>query len=242
MVEVRDAHMITKSYLKAWADASGKVDVADLEDRQIRKASVKSATTVEYAYRPAVVNHDLEAEYGRIESQGLPVIQKLRRGEKLGDVGKLRLIAFLDMHLDRGRYADQANILTPAIALHHDFSTSEIQLNMSDRITLSRHLPEVERLTDQGMEGWEWEVRGAQKLITGDGAVLLWSTDRSEKLAGVTFPLSPTELLVIGPGLPGQPNLNGLVQGNSKRWLVGSRGQFVSEANRATRRAQAKRG
>lgn len=227
MEEVKDAHMITQSYLKAWADSWGKVDVVDIEDRRVRPATVKSATTVEFAYRPAVLTHNVEADYGRIESQGVPVIVKLRETEVISPVERARMVAFLDMHLDRGRYANQAKILTPGLALMADGRVESINLNLADRISLSQSLPEVLRLRDLGLESWEWEVREARNLVTGDGAVLLWSTDDSDDLEGVTFPLSPTQLLVIGPGLPGQPDLNGLVRKNSRRWIVGSRGAFV---------------
>ncbi|RKE64909.1 hypothetical protein DEU36_2142 [Microbacterium sp. AG238] len=39
----------------------------------------------------------------------------------------------------------------------------------------------------------------------------------------VTFPLSPSQLLVIGDGLPSQLPLNPMIAKKSTRWLVGSR-------------------
>lgn len=241
MQEVKDAHMITGAYLKAWANTNNDIDVVDLEDGHIRRASVKKATTVEYAYRPAVLGHDLEGEYGRVESQGVPAIVKLRQGDPLSPVERTRLVAFLDMHLDRGRYADQAKLTSLGIALGMDGTLSPIELNMADRIALSQFLPEVTRLRDAGAADWEWQVRETRTpLITGDGAVLLWRQNEPEGLAGVSFPLSPTQLLVIGPAPHTLPSVNGLVQSNSKRWLVGTRGTFVGgdNANRAARRAR----
>ncbi|MDQ1218115.1 hypothetical protein [Microbacterium arborescens] len=137
------------------------------------------------------------------------------------------MIAFLDMHLDRGRYADQSKILTAGIAVGKDLSLTPIQLNMADRIVLSQFMEGSERLSSHGMESWHWEVRKARDLITGDGAVVLWQGEKDGALVGVGFPLAPDKLLVIGPNLPEQPNFNEMVRNRSRRWLVGQRGQFT---------------
>lgn len=69
-------------------------------------------------------------------------------------------------------------------------------------------------------------MREAKGLATGDGAVLLWRTTEGAGVFTISFPLSPTQLLVIGKDLPDDVPLNRLLAENSKRWIVGARGSL----------------
>ncbi|BBE22571.1 hypothetical protein MN0502_14540 [Arthrobacter sp. MN05-02] len=61
--EVRNAHMLTNSYIRAWADEGNRVDVIDLSRNHGYPSSVNRATVHNYAYEPNVLTHDLEQEY-----------------------------------------------------------------------------------------------------------------------------------------------------------------------------------
>lgn len=112
---VKNAHMVSKGYIRAWADSANSVEVIDKQENRSFRTSINSATVVNYVYDTKVLTHDLEHEYSAVEGAGLPAINKLRNGDTtLTDVEQQALIAFLDMHLDRGRYANQAKTLAPA--------------------------------------------------------------------------------------------------------------------------------
>jgi hypothetical protein len=83
-------------------------------------------------------------------------------------------------------------------------------------------------------------VREARGLATGDGAVLLWRPTDGAEISTISFPLSPTQLLVIGEDLPDDVPHNRLLAENSKRWIVGARGtlNFSKAAVIADRRSQ----
>lgn len=112
---VKRAHMVSKGYIRAWADAGGRVDVLDLEQGRGFSSAIGNATVVSYAYDPEVLTHDLESDYARIEGRGIPVILKLSDRQMLTPDEQSAMAAFLDMHLDRGRYADQTKTRTPAV-------------------------------------------------------------------------------------------------------------------------------
>lgn len=228
-MKVKRAHMVSKGYLRAWADSRGRVEVIDMEHQRAFISSLENATVVSYAYEPSVLTHDLEGEYARIESKGIPTIAKLRGGHELSRSEKTSLIAFLDMHLDRGRYADQANVGTPAVMMMSDGQMKDVDFNMADRMLLSQSFPEVVRLATRSIEDWSWQVTQSADgsfLATGDGAVLLWQESEGPGLSTVSFPLSPTQLLVIGNDLPDPLPLNPIMAEHSQRWLIGQRGTF----------------
>lgn len=223
---VKAAHMLSKGYIRAWADAKNRVEVLDIQDGRGYLASYKGATVVSYVYDPKILNHDLEQDYAKVESNGIPAINKLRDGQSvLTEAERKALIAFLDMHLDRGRYANQSKTLAPAIIVKTDGEPENAKLNLGDLLLLSQYLPEVIRMSKLGIEEWPWRVEQVNGLVTGDGAVLLWRESGGEEVCTISFPLSPTKLLVIGqPLADGVPHPNLLLAKNSKRWIVGEIG------------------
>ena len=101
------------------------------------------------------------------------------------------MIAFLDMHLDRGRYADQTKIRAPAVLLKTEGRIENAELTVADRLLLSGFIQDVLRLTTLGLEQWPWQVREVKYLATGDGAVLLWRPTDGADISTISFPLSP---------------------------------------------------
>ncbi len=240
MTAVKRAHMVSKGYLRAWADERNRVEVLDLQHGRGFTSGIENATVVSYAYDPAVLTHDLERDYARIEARGLPAILKLRHGHTLTAAEKSDMVAFLDMHLDRGRYADQAEIRTPAVLLKTGGGFEDAELNLGDRLLLSQSLRDVIRLRTLGLEQWPWQVREARGLATGDGAVLLWNPTAGADTSTVSFPLSPTQMLVIGQDLADDLRLNTLLASRSRRWVVGFPGtlNWAQAAVIAARRAE----
>ncbi|TJY66200.1 DUF4238 domain-containing protein [Arthrobacter sp. CAU 1506] len=241
---VKNAHTVSKSYIRAWADDRNVVDVIDLQDGRGYPSSYLSATVVRYGYDSEILSYDLEHEYGRIEDRGIPAIVRLRKGYTLTAAERNAVVAFLDMHLDRGRYADQAKTRVPAVVLKTGGRIEHAEMTLGDRLVLSQSLQDVLRLTTLGLEQWPWQVRDIPGLVTGDGAVLLWETTKGAGICTVSFPLSPTQLLVIGQNLPDDvrfnPVLNPRLAENSRRWIVGARGtlNFKHAAVIATGRTQ----
>lgn len=220
-MKVRRAHMVSRGYLDPWADQKGRVDVIDIEQGRGFKATINNATVVSYVYEPSVLTVNLEAEFGRIESAATPVFVKLREGAKLGENDKRSVIKFLDMHLERGRYADQAKISTPALVLKTGGRVEEVELKLSDRLLLTRYMDGPIRLSTRGLENWSWTLYKRVGLVTGDGAVLSWRETETGDLCTVTFPISPTQMLVIGKEIPLHTPINDNVVKASRRWLVG---------------------
>lgn len=222
------AHMVSKGYIKAWADNRNAVEVIDKIRNYGYVDSYHNATVWSFAYAPKVLTHDLEKEYGLIESRGLRVIRNIRRAQyHLTDDERVALIAFLDMHLDRGRYAGQVDVQAPAIALRVDGTHEQVNLNTADRMLLSRSEGRLISLLALGVAHWPLTIEEwPQMLATGDGAVLLWRDAGGSGIGTVTFPLSPSLLLVLGPRLdyPDKFQLNALVAKNSRRWLIAQRG------------------
>lgn len=217
--------MVSRGYLEGWADPRGRVDVIDIEHGRGFCTSIGNATVVSYAYDAEVLSNDLEERYASIENAGTPVIVKLRNGaDSLTAAEEAAMIDFLDMHLDRGRYADQTKVRAPAVLLKTGGVVEHAELTLGDRMILSQSLPEVLRLKTLGLEQWQWQVVEEHGLVTGDGAVLLWAESKGAKLCTVTFPLSPSRLLVIGQKLPDSLNPNGRLTTKSKRWIVGAPG------------------
>lgn len=213
--------MLTKSYIRAWADEGNRVDVIDLGRNHGYPSSVNKATVRNYAYEPNVLTHDLEQEYSVIESRGMQAITRLRADDPtLDEETVAAMIAFLDMHLDRGRYADQAEVHTPAIRLKMDGTIEEVELNAADRILLSQSMQEVIRLKELGLESWEWQILPGE-YVTGDGAVLVIHENKSAPVCTVAFPLSPTQLLFIGKPFDRPAYVNLTIASNCRRWLIG---------------------
>jgi len=225
---VKNAHTVSKSYIRAWADHKNVVDVIDRQDGRGYPSSYLSATVVRYGYDSEILSYDLEHEYGRIEDRGLPAIVRLRKGCTLTAAERNAVVAFLDMYLDRGRYADQAKTRVPAVVLKTGGQIEHAEITLGDRLVLSQSLPDVLRLSALGLGQWPWQVRDTPDLVTGDGAVLLWETTKGAGICTVSFPLSPTQLLVIGQDFPDDVQfihgLNPRIVANSKRWIVGARG------------------
>jgi hypothetical protein len=237
---VKAAHMVSKGYIRPWADAKNIVDVLDLQDGRGYRSSYLKATVVSYAYDPNVLIRDLEKDYADIENSGTPAIVKLRDGHTLATAEKRAVIAFLDMHLDRGRYADRTKVRAPSVVLKTDGQVEHTELALGDILLLSQAFQEVLRLTTMGLEQWPWQIREARGLATGDGAVLLWRPTDGAEISTVSFPLSPTQLLMIGENLPDDIPHNSLLAKNSRRWIVGIKGtlNFNKAKVIAARRSQ----
>ena len=105
---VRRAHMVSKGYLQAWANDEKRVSVIDCQNDRGFTTSVDSATVVSYVYDPQVLTVDLEARFAKTEAAGIKALNVLRAQETLTLEMQIAVIEFLDMHLERGRYADQA--------------------------------------------------------------------------------------------------------------------------------------
>ena len=224
---VKRGHMVSKGYINAWADERNRVDVIDVQDGRGFTTSYQNATVVSYVYDPKVLTHDLERAYWKIEDAATPVIVKLREGAKeFSDAEREAMITFLDMHLERGRYADQAKLRVPAVLVMRDGTTQDAELALGDVLTLSQSHPDVLRLSSLPLDHWDWKVLDAVGLATGDGAVLLWRATKDDEICTVSFPLSPTKLLVIGSDLPDDVPLNPRVAENSRRWIVGAKGSL----------------
>jgi hypothetical protein len=223
--------MVSKGYLRAWADDRGAVEVLDRELGRTFVTGISNATVVSYAYNPSVLNRDLEGDYAAVENHGIRVISKLRSGESVLTSDELtHAVSFLDMHLNRGRYADQAAVRTPAAVLTIDGTVTHKSLNLGDRLLLSESIPDVVRLAPLGIEAWPWVVVPTPSpLATGDGAVLLFAAAEAhpEAVTTVIFPLSPTQLLVIGEQLDRPLPLNDLVYNRSRRWVVWTPGTLT---------------
>lgn len=225
LMVVKRGHMVSKGYIKAWADGRNLVDVIDIQDRRGFLSSIKNATVVTHVYDPNVLARNLEEDYSRIENAGIPVIVKLCEGAQFLTVEeRSAMIAFLGMHLHRGRYADRTKLRVPAALFKTGGELDGVELAVGDMLLLSQALPEPLRLSVLSLEQWEWKVLEAEGLATGDGAVLLWRPTKDAGVCTVSFPLSPTRLLVIGQDLPDELLLNLRVAANSKRWIVGQRG------------------
>ena len=220
-------HMLPKSYIEAWADKKNTVDVIDLQDGRGFPSSIRTATAVTDVYDAEVLTNNLEKIYSKIEDAGSRVLVKLRNGDQaLTKAEREAMIAFLDMHLDRGRYADRAKVRAPALIVKTNGEIEEAELRLGDALTLSQSLPDLLRLRALGLGLWEWSVWTVTGLITGDGAVVLSRSAQDTSISTVFFPLSPTKLLVIGHKFPPEVPINDWIVSNSKRWIVGTRGSL----------------
>lgn len=227
---VKGAHMLSKGYLAAWADSRGIVSVIDKTRQRGYASSVTKATVRNYAYETSLITQDLEGAYSKIESEGLKAIRKLRDGG--GSIGldeEAAIIEFLEMHRERGQYADRMDAKVPGVAIGLDGTLQDIELSVGDIIFLGRHRAESVRLSSLALETLEWRIElWEDSLATGDGAVLLFSETADAAVTTVTFPISPRQLLVIGKPLQYermQPNhLNLIVAERSRHWLVSASG------------------
>lgn len=220
---VKRAHMITRSYLEAWSNPRGLVHVWDAEHEINRPQSLTNATVVGRGYQTLVTGFDLEGHYGQIESQAVPGLRSLADGGGPNPEGRAAIIAFLDMHLERGRYADQTKVKVPVWLGSTVEQGRMAEMALGDRLTFARNVDrDTIRLAALNVERWPWRVLAIHGgLVTGDGAVLLFSKTGGAPVTAVTFPLSPTRLLVIGDGLPGlHPQFNLLIASKCRRWLV----------------------
>ncbi|WP_218682638.1 DUF4238 domain-containing protein [Microbacterium sp. BF1] len=224
--------MITKGHLAAFADDRNVVDVLDVLEGRGYPSSIENATVVSYVYDPSVFTHDLEKQFAEIEDKGVGALNRLRAGVIPTGPDKLAVIEFLDMHLHRGRYADRAGDSQPATLFMKDGSVEETHLNYGDLISLAHDHPDTLRLTSFGLEGWQWQIYTTTNLWTGDGAVMLFRPNPDHPLSTVTFPLSPTQLLVIGDDVPTDFDMSRAIARRSRRWVVGPRGNLPIEAIR----------
>ncbi|MBF4565413.1 DUF4238 domain-containing protein [Plantibacter sp. VKM Ac-2876] len=221
--QVKGAHMVSSGYISAWADTKNVIAVLDLEEGIGYHKSYKKATVVNYVYEPALLNYDLEGEYARIESAGIRVIRMLRDGLELTVEERTQLIEFLEMHRYRGRYADRAEVGVPGVAMMSDGAARDIELRLGDMTLLTRDREPGPKLTELGLEQWEWTMWEVDDFPTGDGAVMLWGSSAG-RVSVVTFPLSPTQLLLIGDELPEGVPFKMRLAMNCRRWIVGKKG------------------
>jgi len=224
--------MVSKGYLRAWVDAGNRVAVIDCQLGRGFTASVESATVVSYAYDPEVLSVDLEAHFAKTESAGIRALHVLRTQESLTREAQMAVIEFLDMHLERGRYANQAAITTPAVVVKLGGETEEASLKLGDRLLLSRNMEGFFCLGDLALEHWKWQIYTTDVLVTGDGAVLLLRETKDSDICTVTFPISPTQLLVIGQDIDADLPVNQLVMRNCRRWIVGTVGTLTQDPKR----------
>lgn len=225
MPEVKRAHMVSRAYLEAWANGRSLVWVFDKENPEISGVrSVRDATVVRYAYRTELTSLDLEADYARVESRATPALRNLANGGSVGREGEVAIVDFLDMHRERGGFADKTKARVPMASANVLTGESRlVHAGLGDRIVLSRSVDTSRvRIKDLRVDRWRWHVLPVDSgLITGDGAVLLWS--ERDAVRTVTFPISPSRLLVIGSGLSGATvPINSLMADHSRRWLIGS--------------------
>lgn len=219
---VKRAHMVTRGYLEGWANSRGLVYVWDGETPIAGVRSLGDATVVGYAYRTEHTTLDLEAHYAGIEGRGVAAFRSLTTGGTLTSAGRSAVIEFLDMHLERGRYADQARVRMP-IAMG-DFSKGGFQMaemGLGDRLVLSESMnKEAIRIALLGVDRWPLRVATVNSgLITGDGAVLMWERADGSGIQTVSFPLAQNKLLILGEPLPHVP-INALIANNCRRWLI----------------------
>jgi hypothetical protein len=209
---VKRSHMVSKGYLRLWGDARDPVEVLDLELGLGFVSSIQNATVVSYAYDPDVGSRDLEGQFDRIESAGISAMRKLRHQQNLTMSERKHVVAFLDMHLDRGRYADHTQIRVAAVLLKTDGDVENAALNLADRMILSQSKSDAVRLAVLKPEERPWAVASTENLATGDGAVLLWETTSGAGISTITFPLSLTQLLAIGKPFTIAASLNELLE------------------------------
>lgn len=219
---VKRAHMVTRSYLQAWGNDRGLVYVWDTESKAAGVRSVRDATVVSYAYRTEHTTLDLEAHFAAIEGRGAAAIRNVINGGTLNSDGREAVVEFLDMHLERGRYADQAQVRMPVAVgdvFGGGFQMSE--MGLGDRLTLSKDInKDALRIADLRVDRWTWRVAEVRSgFITGDGAVLVWERTKGSGVSSVSFPISPTRLLILGDVLPEVP-MNALIASNCRRWLI----------------------
>jgi Protein of unknown function (DUF4238) len=225
------SHMVTEKYLEAWADERNVIDVRDLQERKGYYNAIANASVANYVYDAAVLSVDLENRFAEIESDGISAIRKLRRGVTELDPREAEaIIAFLDMHYLRGRLADRVDHTQQATTVSVDLTTGEstsreTDLKLGDMYELIRQHPDTLRLANLGLERWEWNIVGGwEQLVAGDGAALVWALDpNSDAITSVTFPISPTQLLVIGADIPGDAPVNAHVVDKSRRWVFGKK-------------------
>lgn len=194
MPEVKRAHMVSRAYIEAWSNDRSLVTVFDKENPAASGVrSVRDATVVRYAYRTELTT-------------------------------LLAIVEFLDMHRERGGFADKTKERVPMASANVLTGQSRmVHAGLGDRIVLSRSVDTSRvRIRDLPVGRWRWHVLPVDSgLITGDGAVLLWS--ERDTTCTVTFPISPSRLLVIGSGLDGATvPINSLIADQSRRWLIGS--------------------
>lgn len=222
-MSVKRAHMITRGYLEAWTNDRGLLHVWDAENRINGVQSLNNATVVSYAYRTEVTSFNIEADYSRIESGSLPALRNLATGGGPNRDGRAAIIQFLDMHLERGRYADQAKVTVPVALGSINAPVKIMDMGLGDRLTFSRDIDtDVVRLSTLDLERWRWRVYEVESgLVTGDGAVLMFQQTTGAPVNAVTFPLSFDKLLVIGDGIDGLAlHINQLISSKCRRWLV----------------------
>jgi hypothetical protein len=220
---VKRAHMITRAYLEAWANSRGLLHVWDAENGINRPTSLTNATVVSFGYKTSISLVDVEAKYAQIESKAIPALRNLAQGGTITTDGQLAIVDFLDMHFERGSFADQSKVKTPVWRIGGPQRIEEVDMTVGDRLVLADELSRnLIRLYSLHIERWRWRVIDVrEELVTGDGAVLPFRKTYNGPIITVTFPLSATKLLVIGEGLPSVPrHFNYLIVNRCRRWLV----------------------
>lgn len=220
---VKRAHIIPESYILSWADDSGDVYVADTQNARGLILRASNATIVKYAYKTAVLKHDREAHYSQIEARGIQAIRAACNGPVFSQSDRRDLTDFMDMFIERGLYADQADLSVPVIRGSFDSDEiEEVEFNLGDMISLHKDLNASDvTLREAGIEHWDWAVvEQPHPMITGDGAVICIQND--ERLTTVLFPLSPFMLLVVGEAqLDLSFSVTEYIAQVSRRWIIG---------------------
>ncbi|MDR6200161.1 hypothetical protein QE374_002070 [Microbacterium sp. SORGH_AS428] len=122
--------MVPKGYFRALAENKDRVDVLDRQKGIGIGAKIAHATIVGYAYKNGLLARDLEHDYYDIEDAGTRAFRHLLQEDGPGTVSDQNaVIAFLDMHLRRGRCADQAEIYVPAVVVKADGLSECVKLN-----------------------------------------------------------------------------------------------------------------
>lgn len=221
--QVKRAHMIPESYMLPWADENGDVYVGDVANERGMILRTSNATVVKYAYRTAVLRHDREAHYAQIESRGIAAIRSACESRTVVPSSRRDLTEFMDMFIERGLYADQANLSVPVIRGAFDSDEiEEVEFKLGDMISLHRDLnPDEPTLQKLGIEQWEWQtIEQPHAMMTGDNAVIPISTE--DRTSTVLFPLDPFTLLVVGD-IPHdlQFSVTNFIAQTSRRWIIG---------------------
>lgn len=214
--------MVTRSYLEGWANENRRLLVWDLENKSRRELGLNDATVVKYAYKTEHFDVDLERKYSAIESDGISAIRTLTESGTINNHGRSAIANFIEMHRERGLYADQTKVRMPVIFGGPGGIRPET-MGLGDRLALRDSVDTgIAKLKNLELRRWRWRVHETEwSIITGDGAVLLWRDYPDSPISTVTFPLSPNKLLMIGAEFNENDfPINQCIADNCRRWII----------------------